>query len=194
MVHYELDGGFIRSRNFTDGKELNFEPMSAVMGENEDYDDCFNTLHVMSHALSEQYLQIVWMDTVCGNVDRHTENYGFLRDVKTGNIISMAPNYDNNIALISRGYPASSSRKGDGLIRFFSEFMAKNRTARETLKNMSIPEITESDIRACLDEIPIEVDEKFGRDYILNGQKMVNAVILDERLSVEPETCYNIKL
>ena len=56
-------------------------------------------------------------------MDRHTENFGLLRDVETGNIISLALNYDNNIALISKGYPSDVTRENDGLIRFFRDFI-----------------------------------------------------------------------
>ena len=42
MVHYELDDGYIRSKNFTDGTSYNFEPMSSLVGENDDYSVCFD--------------------------------------------------------------------------------------------------------------------------------------------------------
>ena len=51
------------------------------------------------------------MDTIIFNMDRHTQNFGFLRDIDTGEIISLAPNFDNNVALISRGYPKDVSRE-----------------------------------------------------------------------------------
>ena len=54
---------------------------------------------------SDAYLEIIFLDAVCENVDRHTNNYGVLRDVVSGKILSLAPNYDNNLALVSRGYP-----------------------------------------------------------------------------------------
>ena len=38
-------------------------------------------------------------------MDRYTENSGLLRDNDSGEIIKLAPNFDNDIALISRGYP-----------------------------------------------------------------------------------------
>lgn len=118
MAHYEMDGGYIRSRDFTDGASVNFEPFSALVDDDEDYCRCFTVLYEMSPALARQYLMLLWMDTICYNMDRHTENFGFLRDVQSGAILSLAPNYDNNVALIARGYPASASRDGDGLIRF----------------------------------------------------------------------------
>ncbi len=36
MAHYEMDDYYIRSMDFTHGAKVNFEPISALMGENED--------------------------------------------------------------------------------------------------------------------------------------------------------------
>ena len=57
-------------------------------------------------SLGREYLDILFMDALCFNMDRHTKNYGILRDRDTGKVLRMAPNFDNNIALISRGYGA----------------------------------------------------------------------------------------
>ena len=179
MAHYEMDDGYIRSKNFTDGTEYNFEPISSIMGENEDYSDCFDAIYAISPALAEQYLKIVWMDTICYNMDRHTENFGFLRDVHTGEIVSMAPNYDNNIALISRGYLNTTDREHDGLISFFREFLKNNQTAKAMYQNMQLPTITEEVINECFDEIPIEADRDFIRAFILNGQHVVRDAIYE---------------
>ena len=177
MAHYEMDGDYIRSEDFTHGAQVNFEPMSALIGENEDYSDCFDAILAISPELAEQYLRIVWLDTVCFNMDRHTENFGFLRDVKTGEILSMAPNYDNNIALIARGYPNSSSRLGDGLIRFFREFLEQNPAAKAMYQRMELPLITEEIIDDCFAEVSFEIDRAFVREFILNGQRIVAELI-----------------
>ena len=187
MAHYEMDGDYIRTRDFTDGAKFNFEPASSLVGDNEDYSDCFDTIYDISPELAEQYLRIVWMDTICYNMDRHTENFGFLRDVLSGKIVSMAPNFDNNVALISRGYPGSDSRRGDGLIRFFREFLQDNERALQMYREMDLPEITEEIIDRCLAGIPIEADHRFVRAFVLNGQRAVEKIIgeretdLDER-------------
>lgn len=188
MAHYELDGEYIRSKNFTDGTDLNFEPISSLMDENDDYNDCFDTIYAISHALAEQYLRIVWLDTVCYNMDRHTENFGFLRDVHIGAIVSMAPNYDNNIALISRGYPNSTDREHDGLVQFFREFLQDNPTAKEMYQNMELPKITESMIDECFVEIPVEVDREFIQAFILNGQAVVQKIIAGDISEDEDNT------
>ena len=158
----------------------NFEPMSSLVGEDDDYSVCFDAIYAISPELSEQYLKIIWLDSLCYNMDRHTENFGFLRDVYTGEIISMAPNYDNNIALISRGYPNSTNREQDGIIRFLRDFIQSNPTAKAMLKGMELPEITEEMLDECFAEIPFEVDRDFIKDFILNGQSVLRDILSEE--------------
>ena len=176
---YEMDGEYIRTRNFTDGTNMNLEAIAAFT-DDDNYSYCFNIIHGISPELAEQYLRIVWMDTVCFNMDRHTQNFGFLRDRGSGEIVSMAPNYDNNIALISKGYPNSSV---SGMISFFREFAAENETAREMLREMDLPVITKALIEECMDECPFEVNRRFITDFILNSQDAINESIHSEDLT-----------
>ncbi len=177
MVHYEMDGQYIRSRDFTDGAKVNFEPMKALVGDGEDYAHCFDALYALSPELAKQYLGLIWMDSLCFNMDRHTENFGLLRDVQTGEILSLAPNYDNNIALIAKGYPSDVSREQDGLIRFFREFVTGSEQAREMYRQMELPVITAEMIDECMDDIPIEVNRGYIQSFILNGQEKLGEII-----------------
>lgn len=177
MAHYEMDGDYIRSMDFTDSAAVNFEPIRSLMDDDEDYENCFNAIYDLSPDFAKQYLLLIWMDSVCYNMDRHTENFGFIRNIDTGEIISLAPNYDNNIALIAKGYPTDKTRQHDGLIRFLSEFIKNSETAREMYREMDLPEITEEIINECLDEIPFEVDRDFIVSFILNGQTEIEKII-----------------
>ena len=187
MAHYELDGKYIRSIDFTDGAAVNFEPMRSLADDDEDYENCFTVLYDISPEIARQYLRLIWLDSICYNMDRHTENFGLLRDVKTGKILSLAPNYDNNIALIAKGYPKDVRRTHDGLIRFFRELMQNDEKAREMMRTMDLPSITESMIDDCIDEIPIEVDRDFIRNFILNGQSVIREIIKTDENSAEDE-------
>ena len=131
---------------------MNFEPMRSLADDDEDYENGFNILNEISPDIAGQYLLLLWMDTVCYNMDRHTENFGLLRDVKTGRIISLAPNYDNNIALIAKGYPTDVRREHDGLIGFLRTFIQSSEEAHEMYRQMKPPEITERMIDECMDE------------------------------------------
>lgn len=173
MAHYELDDKYIRSEDFTDGAKVNYEPASSILGDDDDYERCFRILNSVSTKLAEQYLELIWMDTICFSMDRHTENFGFLRNVETGEILSLAPNYDNNIALISNGYPSDVSRKNDGLIGFFDSFVENCDEARVMYGEMNLPEITETLITQCMDEISVKVDADYICEFIMNGYERI---------------------
>ncbi|MBQ8818456.1 MAG: hypothetical protein IJZ83_07755 [Clostridia bacterium] len=52
--------------------------------------------------------------------------------------------------------------------------------AHEMYLQMDLPEITDEIIDECLNEIPIEVDREFIKDFILNGQDIIqDAIYMD---------------
>lgn len=182
-AHYEMDKDYIRSRDFTQGGTVNFESMRSLADDNDDYTHCFSILYDISEDLAKQYLLLIWMDSVCFNMDRHTDNFGFIKDSKTGEILSLAPNYDNNIALIARGYPNDISRENDGLIRFFEEFITHCEKAKGLMRRITLPIITTEMIDECIDEIPFQTDREFLRNFILNGQDIISRIIYDNESS-----------
>lgn len=52
------------------------------------------------HGVEESFREMVVMDAVCVNVDRHAGNYGFMVDNRTGEVLGMAPLFDQNMALL----------------------------------------------------------------------------------------------
>lgn len=52
------------------------------------------------HDAEENFREMVVMDAVMANVDRHAGNYGFLVDNDTGEILRMAPLFDHNMACL----------------------------------------------------------------------------------------------
>lgn len=122
MAEYQPEGEYVKTRDFTAGK-YNYEPAWALVGDNEDYGFNYDRLVELYPPLGGQYLDILYMDALCFNMDRHTMNYGILRDARSGKVVSMAPNFDNNIALISRGYPEDPNRTNGLLIEMFVELL-----------------------------------------------------------------------
>ena len=56
--------------------------------------------------------------------------------------------------------------------------------AHEMYLQMDLPEITDEIIDECLNEIPIEVDREFIKDFILNGQDIIqDAIYMDCNIS-----------
>ncbi len=167
MAVYERGDGCIKSLDFTNGASVNFEPASTFMGDNEEYIDVVEALKKICHDAIPDYIRLVFMDTITANPDRHTNNFGLLRDIKTGKITGLAPNYDNNMALIARGYPSKPKSK-DLLITLFNELMNEYPEYREF-----IPVLTEETIRKVLDKINMKVKSQIIIDLVMSRYNLI---------------------
>ena len=167
MAIYERGEGYIKSLDFTDAASVNFEPASSFMGDNEDYVDVVKALEKLYPDAIPDYIRMVFMDTICANPDRHTNNFGLLRDTKTGELIGFAPNYDNNMALISRGYP-SKSGSNDMLISLFNELMDEYPSCRKY-----IPEVTEDTVREILEKLNMKVKSQVIVDLVVGRYSLI---------------------
>ncbi len=161
MAVYERGEGCVKSLDFTDAAAVNFEPASTFMGDNEDYIDVVKVLEKICPQAIPDYVRMIFMDTICANPDRHTNNFGLLRDTKTGEILDFAPNYDNNMALISRGYP-SQPRVKDMLISIFNELMEEYPTYRAY-----IPEVNETIVRNVIAKLNMKVKTQVVVDLVV---------------------------
>ena len=167
MAGYERGEGYIKSLDFTDGAEVNFEPASAFMGDNEDYLDVIKELEKICPNAIPDYIRMIFMDTICANPDRHTNNFGLLRDTKTGALVGFAPNYDNNMALISRGYPSRLKSK-DMLIELFREVLDEYPSYREY-----IPTLTDKTVREVLSKLNMRVKSQFIVDFVMERYNLI---------------------
>ncbi len=52
------------------------------------------------HGAEEGFHEMIVMDAIMANVDRHSGNYGFLVDNQTGEVLRMAPLFDHNMACL----------------------------------------------------------------------------------------------
>lgn len=170
-AYYEKVGEYIKTKNFAD--IYNFEPMSALAGEDDSYENVFNVCLSLGDEIAKQYLTLIYFDALVENVDRHNENLGFLRNKRNGKIVSLAPNFDNNISLISRCNVLNENREKFGLTRNFVEFLKSNVKALELFKELELVEVTEQIINSCIKEIDIKVDEQNISNFVLNGYKFI---------------------
>lgn len=163
-AHYEYDGKYILSKNFAE-KE-NFEPMVALVGDDEDYKTIYHELNKINHDIALSYLRLCFFDVVLNNVDRHNENCGIMRDKKTGKIVSLAPNYDDNLCLISRIETLSLSTN-EGFLKMFVSFIKNNEEIKKAYQEIDLPSINKDIIEEVLNEINFDVDRKNIASYIL---------------------------
>lgn len=167
MAHYERGQGVIKSLDFTDSARVNFEPASTFMGDKEDYEAVVAELQKLCPEAIVDYVRMIFLDTVIANPDRHTNNFGLLRDVNTGKIVGFAPNFDNNMALIARGYPKKSTSK-DMLISLFNELLEKHSEYKDYL-----PQLKEEAVRDILDKLNMKVKRQEIIDFVMNRYNLI---------------------
>jgi len=182
MARYEMDGRYIRSLDFTDGAAVYFEAADGLVLKDEDYSVNFHALRALSEDVARQYLQMLYLDTLCFNMDRHTKNYGVLREAESGQILSLAPLFDHNIALISRGYPQNTQRRNDRLISLLLEFLNHMPEAARMWADMAWPEVDAPLILRCVEQVPVPADTDFLTRFILNADDEIRqATGMEER-------------
>ena len=167
MATYERGDGCVKSLDFTDGASVNFEPASAFMGDNEEYPDVVKALQNLCPDAIPDYIRLLFMDTLCANPDRHTNNFGLLRDARTGEFIGLSPNYDNNMALISRGYPAKP-KANDLLIVLLNDLLDEYPEYRAYL-----PEVTEEIVRDTIAKVGMRVRTQDVVDLVMGRYRLI---------------------
>jgi serine/threonine protein kinase HipA of HipAB toxin-antitoxin module len=63
----------------------------------------------------EAWKRIVLADAVFVNTDRHMRNFGVIRSSRTGEILRLAPNYDNNQAYLAN----PGGTYSDGMLKLY---------------------------------------------------------------------------
>ena len=167
MAVYQRGDACIKSLDFTEAARVNFEPASTFMGDNEDYFYVVKALEKICPKAIPDYIRMIFMDTICANPDRHTNNFGLLRDTQTGEFIGFAPNYDNNMALISRGYPSKPGSK-DMLISLFNELIKEYPDYRAY-----IPTVTEEMVRNVIEKLNMKVKSKVVIDLVMGRYSLI---------------------
>ena len=146
IAEYEPAGGFIKSRDFTINAHVDFEPAQGIIGDEQDYIAIYEALRAFDGNICAQYVQMCYFDGLIFNMDRHENNFGILRNSDTAEVLSLAPFYDHNIALVARGYP-----KYDPNDLLINDFVALMRHIGTPLR---IHRLSEEDISALVRDIP----------------------------------------
>ena len=91
----------VKSLNYVHEGEF-FEPYDSFRYSFKDRSDddrvIFNNLSSLGTAFEDAWIRILLADALFMNTDRHMRNFGVIRSAKTGCVLRMAPNYDNNQA------------------------------------------------------------------------------------------------
>lgn len=182
MAEYYLEAGgsLIKTKDFTAGR-YNLQHIDCMMKDHcengaeipdDDYLYNYRTLMKLSEDIAADYIRICICDALCENFDRHTKNYGLLTDRRTGEIVSLAPNYDNNNSLFAnRGLDIE---RNSGVMRYFTEFASQNNIP------LAVPDIDDKTLENIIAEAgrcsEYEFDKQFLRDFIFNGIAKLRAI------------------
>ena len=106
----------IRSKNFV-GQDGFFEPYDSLRFMFDDKSDdeviIYENLASLGPDFEKEYRRILLADALFTNTDRHMRNFGVMHSSKTGDILRMAPNFDNNQAYKSN----PGGRYSDSMLR-----------------------------------------------------------------------------
>lgn len=106
-AEYAYMGSFrkrVKSRNFLQPKEF-FEPYDSFRfffdDPSDDEDVIYQNIASLGPEFEKAWKRILIADAAFLNTDRHMRNYGFIRSSETGEVLRMAPNFDNNQAYLA---------------------------------------------------------------------------------------------
>lgn len=163
VAKYEiLSENLISSENFIRDYSYNFEDAFSIVDEEEDVNYNFKLLRDLSPNLVEGYFKMLVFDALFMNVDRHTHNYGILRDVLTGDVVTFAPLYDHNMSL----YGSKFNLKDRSPSMFFDNV----REGRKYCKDYKLPII----YKELLDKI---CEDKVVTNFIYNNYLEIKNIL-----------------
>lgn len=195
MAEYKRYGqDTVCSVDFTKNGKYNLQTARSLMSEDYESDFSYNCKAFLnlSPALLKQYLEILFMDALCMNYDRHIDNYGILTDPATGAVVSMAPNFDNNLALLTNDLPEWKPVRG--FLRDYQEIFAEYSPPKITMQQL----VTAIDYAYEVTSSAFTGDELLGlkskaqiRDFVLQSFSLTVGMEMshfqDKDLCDEPE-------
>ena len=94
----------VRSRNFLNPHEF-FEPYDSFRFRFDDPSDddaaIYQNLASLGSDFEQAWKRILLADALFANTDRHMRNFGVIRSSTTGDVLRLAPNFDNNQAYLA---------------------------------------------------------------------------------------------
>ena len=123
MAVYQYQDGYVISKDFTENGRYDFDPADGFVGDETDYLKIYNVISELCPQAANAYIDMCYLDALVYNFDRHEYNFGLLRDSETGQAVKLAPLFDHNLSLISRGYRESSNQANDRIVTDFVSFI-----------------------------------------------------------------------
>ena len=160
-AEYQYVGSYrtrIRSRNFV-GQDEFFEPYDSLRfmftDKSDDEETIYENLSSLGTEFEKAYRRILLSDALFMNTDRHMRNFGVIRSSKTGALLRMAPNFDNNQA-----YRANPGGR-------FTDSMLRSFRATFDLNPTDVADLTQL-ITACEKNKYLSPIADIGRSFLNN--------------------------
>lgn len=107
-----------KTRNFVQPEEF-FEPYDSFRfffdDLSDDDDVIYRNIASLGTEFEEAWKRILLADAVFVNTDRHMRNFGVMRSSRTGAVLRLAPNFDNNQAYLAN----PSGTYSDGMLKLY---------------------------------------------------------------------------
>ena len=168
MAEYFMKDNMIWSRNFTTEDVILEHYASLKYKFNDmDIDDRIIYENLLSINKGDKYLDMLFLDAIINNVDRHEFNFGILKDALTGAIIDVAPNYDNNLSFGGVSLPSSVQLK-----MLLKDFDLRDRV-RDFLHKVDLNIIKEIDNKIRKEVDPKDLSPEKIMEYFRNIVKIL---------------------
>ena len=170
MAEYIKTPDGVRTRDFTNNRQYNFDPAFGFLGDDDSIESAIAKLEDIAPQTIPDYIKMIYLDALVRNFDRHTFNFGVLRNPVTGEIVSLAPNFDNNNALVSRGYKNSNpTRTNDVLIAGINRVIDDHPTYA---KYMQI--VTCDMVERAIKRTRMKIKKKLIVAFVMNAYNQIN--------------------
>lgn len=140
-----------KCKNFV-GEDYSFVEAKEVMQYCELHKLSFEECTLNS--FGSKFANIAVIDYIIMNTDRHDNNYGFMMDNNTGELVDIAPLFDYNLALV-----ADVFRKNEAAAQSFSQMLNNN----ETIEGLAARMLQYSNIDIDMEHL--RYIEKYFKDY-----------------------------
>ena len=158
------------SANFAD--KYNFEDMKGLIGESgyADYNAVYEKIkNMFGDEAAIEYVKLIYIDAICCNQDRHSKNFGVLRDIDSGAFVSLAPNFDYNISLFGDGIGLDTKKNAvaDPFIRDLCNLLDERNI------NLVMPRLTQAELENATQRSNTSPMYNDAIRYVMQRQQLI---------------------
>ncbi len=172
--YFYIGDRIVGTKDFTEGK-YNFEFGESFCYEEEDVKVIYSIIKEINTDIASDYLKMIYVDCIIHNQDRHNQNWGVLRSKETGEILSLAPNYDFDVTLLFGGYQELQNTDKLTLdMKEFCDLLVSDKFAYKQWHSLHLPCLSKEQILNIICKYPLTGHQEELCNYIYGRQKVFN--------------------